>query len=148
MWRLRTDYKFYIIKGLLLLNSLYFEAWHTLCVIPPPPPPPLSPPIILVLLLMPTLAPIRELKQTDAAAERRRSTSKFLFIRTQGQLNSLGPWHHSLFNWMEIWMWPPPLGCRVSLLKLPNEVYSGHHHCLVMGGWSQKGCAMHNNGIS
>ena len=33
----------------------------------------------------------RELKQPDAAAERRRSTSKFLFRRTQGQVNSLGP---------------------------------------------------------
>ena len=33
----------------------------------------------------------RELKQTDAAAERRRSTSKFLFRRTQGQVNSVGP---------------------------------------------------------
>ena len=31
----------------------------------------------------------RELKQTDAAAERRQSTSKFLFRRTQGQVNSL-----------------------------------------------------------
>ena len=26
---------------------------------------------------------------------------------------------HSLI-WKEIWMWPPPLGRRVSLLKLPN----------------------------
>ena len=34
----------------------------------------------------------RELKQTDAAAERRRrSTSKFLSRRTQGQVNSVGP---------------------------------------------------------
>ena len=33
----------------------------------------------------------RELKQTDAAAERRLSTSKFLFKRTQGQVNPLGP---------------------------------------------------------
>ena len=33
---------------------------------------------------------IRDLKQTDAAAERWRSTSKFLFKRTQGQVNSLG----------------------------------------------------------
>ena len=33
----------------------------------------------------------RELKQTDAAAERRRSTSNFLFRRNQGQVNSLGP---------------------------------------------------------
>ena len=33
---------------------------------------------------------IRELKQTDAA-ERRRSTSKFLFRRTQGLVNSVGP---------------------------------------------------------
>ena len=49
-----------------------------------------------------------------------RSTNKFLFRRTQRQVNSLGPWHHSLFNWMEIWMWPPPLGRRVSLLKVPN----------------------------
>ena len=32
-----------------------------------------------------------QLKQTDAAAERRRSTSKFLFRRTQGQVNSVGP---------------------------------------------------------
>ena len=29
-----------------------------------------------------------ELKQTDAAAERRRSRSRFLFRRTQGQVNS------------------------------------------------------------
>ena len=33
----------------------------------------------------------RELKQTDAVAERRRSTSKFLFRRTQGQVNSVDP---------------------------------------------------------
>ena len=33
----------------------------------------------------------RELKQTDVAAERRRSTSKFLFRKTQGQVNSVGP---------------------------------------------------------
>ena len=72
---------------------------------------------------------IRELKQTDAAAERRRSTSKFLFRRTQGQVNLIGPWHHSLFNWMEIWMWPPPPGRRVSLLKLPirKELVSRGH---------------------
>ena len=62
----------------------------------------------------------RELKQTDAAAERRRSTTKFPFRRTQGQMNSVSHWHHSLFTWKEIWMWPPPLGRRVSLLKLPN----------------------------
>ena len=62
----------------------------------------------------------RDLKQTDAAAERRRSTSKFLFRRTRGQVNSVGPWHQSLLNWMEIWVWPPPLGHRVSLLKVPN----------------------------
>ena len=54
--------------------------------------------------------------------ERWRSTSKFLFRRTQGQVNSLGPWHYSLFNWMEIWMWPPPLGRHVSLLKLPSII--------------------------
>ena len=65
---------------------------------------------------------IRKLKQTDAAAERRQSTSKFLFRKTQGQVNSVGPGHHSLLNWMEIWMWPPPLGRRVSLLKLPNAM--------------------------
>ena len=34
---------------------------------------------------------IRELKQTDAAAKRRRSISNFLFRKTQGQVNSLGP---------------------------------------------------------
>ena len=33
----------------------------------------------------------RDLKQTDVAAERRRSTSKFLFKMTQGQVNSLSP---------------------------------------------------------
>ena len=32
-----------------------------------------------------TLRHIRDLKQTDAAAERRPSTSKFLFRRTQGK---------------------------------------------------------------
>ena len=32
----------------------------------------------------------RELKQHDAAAERRQSTSKFLFRRTQSQVNSFG----------------------------------------------------------
>ena len=42
------------------------------------------------------------------------------FRRTQGQVNSVGPWHQSLLNWTEIWMWPPPLGLRVSLLKVPN----------------------------
>ena len=36
---------------------------------------------------------IRELKQIDAAAERWRSTSKFLFKKNQGQVNSVGPWH-------------------------------------------------------
>ena len=71
----------------------------------------------------------RELKQTDAAAERRRSTRKFLFRRTQGQVNSVGPWLHSLLNWMEIWMWPPPLGRRVSLLELPN------HFLFVSWSW-------------
>ena len=36
-------------------------------------------------------ADIRDLKQTDAAGERLRSTSKFLFRMTQGQMNSVGP---------------------------------------------------------
>ena len=27
------------------------------------------------------------------------------------------------FNWMEIWMWPPPLGRHVSLLKLPIIIH-------------------------
>ena len=35
----------------------------------------------------------RELKQTDAAAVRRRPTSKSPFKRAQGQVNSFGPWH-------------------------------------------------------
>ena len=65
------------------------------------------------------LPDIRELKQTDTAAERRWWTSKFLFKRTEGQVNLLGPWHHSLFNWMEIWTWPPPLSRQVSLRKVP-----------------------------
>ena len=43
-----------------------------------------------------------------------------LFKRTQGQVNSVGPWHQSLLNWIEIWMWSPPLGRRVSLLKALN----------------------------
>ena len=34
---------------------------------------------------------IRELKQTDAAAVRRRPTSKSPFKRAQGQVNSFGP---------------------------------------------------------
>ena len=46
---------------------------------------------------------------------RQRSTSKFLFRSTQGQVNSLGPRHHSFFNWRF------ECDCRhVSLLKLPN----------------------------
>ena len=46
-----------------------------------------------------------------------------LFKRTQGQVNSVGPWHQSPLNWIEIWMWPPPLGRRVSLLKVLNETF-------------------------
>ena len=42
-------------------------------------------------LKLPQILDIRELKQTDAAAKRRRSRSKFLFRRTQGQVNSVGP---------------------------------------------------------
>ena len=34
---------------------------------------------------------IRELKQTDPAAEKRRSRGKFLFRRTHDQANSVGP---------------------------------------------------------
>ena len=33
----------------------------------------------------------KDLKETDAAAVRRWSTSKFLFRRTQSQVNSFGP---------------------------------------------------------
>ena len=36
-------------------------------------------------------------------------------------MSSVGPWHQSLLNWMEIWVWPPPLGRRVSLLKVPIQ---------------------------
>ena len=58
---------------------------------------------------------IWKLKQTDAGAVNEHISVQ----KTQGQVSSLGPWHHSLFNWMEIWMWPPPLRRRVSLLKVP-----------------------------
>ena len=46
---------------------------------------------IVPIKMADALSMIRELKQTNAAAERRRSTSKFLFRRTRGQVNSLGP---------------------------------------------------------
>ena len=80
----------------------------------------MKPEIKLIISTADSIGVNRELKQTDAAAERRRSTSNFLFRRTQGQVNILGPWHHSLYNWKEIWMWPPPLSSCVSLLKLSN----------------------------
>ena len=42
----------------------------------------------------------RELKQTDAAAERRRSTSKFLFRKTRGQvIHSALDMIHPLTEW-------------------------------------------------
>ena len=63
---------------------------------------------------------IRDLKQTDAAAVRRWPTIKSLFKRAQGQVNSLCPWHQwPLIEW-KFACWPPPLGRRVSLLKVPT----------------------------
>ena len=94
-------YRLFVIK----LKKIYYTcAWHVLSE-------------VMKRKAVDWCRLIRELKQTDLAAERRRSISKFLFRRTQDQVNSLGPWHHSLFNWMEIWMWPRPLG-RLSLRSL------------------------------
>ena len=65
---------------------------------------------------------IRELKQTDAAAERRRSHSN---------LHSVKEWMISRAEWIHLALspseqkfafWPPPLGRRVSLLKLPIQI--------------------------
>ena len=62
----------------------------------------------------------RELKQTDAAAEMRRSTRKFYSGGLKAKwIQSAPDIIHSLI-WKEIWVWPPPLGRRVSLLKFPN----------------------------
>ena len=47
--------------------------------------------ISLIPLKLPHILDIRELKQTDAAAERRRLTSNFLFKRSHNQVNSFGP---------------------------------------------------------
>ena len=54
-----------------------------------------------------------ELKQTDAAAVRRRPASKSPFKRAQGQVNSVGP-RHQLNGDL------PVDRRRVSLLKFPN----------------------------
>ena len=45
----------------------------------------------LIPLKLPQILDIRELKQTDAVAVRRRPRSKSPFKRSQGQVNSFGP---------------------------------------------------------
>ena len=49
---------------------------------------------------------------------RRQPTCKFPFRRTQGQVNSVGPWHPSLWIWMEICLLTAAASvCLSSLLK-------------------------------
>ena len=72
----------------------------------------------------------RNLKQTDPVAERRRPKGKSLFKRIQGRVDSLGlDVNHYLIQW-SFALWPPPLGRRVSLLKVPNACNVVDGHCL------------------
>ena len=52
-----------------------------------------------------------------------RPTCKFLFRRTQGQVNSVGPWHPSLRIWIEICLLTAAASvCLSSLIMLTLEI--------------------------